>query len=162
MLASRGGVVARGKLFDHLDISDQSGPREDSLQKIVTQNDALGEPAVEGGFEGVHVVDSLATVRTFAEEILVNVGHREGVGIQPARTGEDALKKRPFTAARQRRRNSRLQHRVTLDHPAAIRIQPRTVQRMRHLSDQAPGGSSRQPRIGVESDHVADAGRYDG
>ena len=32
---------------------------------------------------------------------------------------------------------------------------------MRHLADQALGGSARQPRIGVERDHVTDAGRHE-
>ena len=162
MLPGGGGVVARGKLFDHLDIRGQSGPREDSLEQIVTENDALGEAAVEGGFEGVHIVNSLAAVRTFAEEILIDVGDREGIGVQSARTCKDALEQRPLTPARQRRGNARLQHRIALDHAVAIRIQPRPVERMRHFADQAPGGSARQPGIGVERDHVTNAGRYVG
>src|SRR5579863_2143091 len=43
-----------------------------------------------------------------------------------------------------------------------MRIQPRTIERMRHLPDQPFDGSARQPGIGVESDHVANAGGRDG
>src|ERR1700730_18921562 len=117
---------------------------------------------MESGSESIHGVDPLAAVGTFAEKILVDVGDRKGIGVQPAWTGEDALEKRPLTASWQRWGDARLQHRVALDHAAAIRIQPRPVERMRHLPDQAPDGPSRQARIGIQSDHVADRGRYDG
>ncbi len=83
-------------------------------------------------------------------------------GSMPLGTGEDALEERSVTAGRQRRRDSRLQHGVPLDHAAAARIEPRTVERMRHLPDQALGRSPRESRVGVERDHVADAGRRDG
>ena len=45
VLAGRGDVVACRKLFDDLDVRDQSGPREDSLEEVVTEQRALGDPA---------------------------------------------------------------------------------------------------------------------
>ena len=78
----------------------------------------------------------------------------------PLALGEDALEDRSLATRRQRGRDSRLKHRVTLDHATAMRVEPRTVERMSHLADQPLGGSARQAGIGVERDHVADPGRH--
>ena len=60
----------------------------------------LGHPAGERALERVDVVDALARVDPLAEEVLVDVGDREGVGIDAARAREDALEER--AAARSR------------------------------------------------------------
>ena len=73
-----------------------------------------------------------------------------------------ALEQRALAADRELGSDSRLQHRVTLDHALARRIEARLIERVRHLPDQPAGGLARQPRVGVERDHVADAGRSDG
>ena len=119
MLARRGNVVPRWKLLDDLDVGDQSGAREDPLQQVVTQERVLGNPPFERGLEDVDVVDALAGVGTFPEEILVHVGNGEGVRVDAARAGEDALEQRSLATGGQRRRDARLQHRVPLDHAAA-------------------------------------------
>src|SRR5579872_5075795 len=62
MLASCRGVVARGELFDYLNIGCQPGSREDSLQQIVAEDSAFGEPAGERCLEGVYIINSLAAV----------------------------------------------------------------------------------------------------
>ncbi len=98
---TRGGhVVARRKLFDDLDIGSQTGAGEYSLEKIVTQKRALRHAAVQRGLERIHVVDALAGIGAFAEEILVHVGHGRGVRIDAAHAGEDALEERAFAADR--------------------------------------------------------------
>ena len=101
----------------------------------MTEQGALRDPLVERRFEHVDVVDALPGVRAFAEQILVHVGDCEGVRVQSAGAGEHALEQRSVTTRWQRRRDSRLKHAVSLDHAAADRIQPRTVEGMRHLPD---------------------------
>ena len=88
VLARRGDVVARGELLDHLDVGDEPGAREDALEEIVAQQRVLGHAAGERRLEGIDVVDALAGVGAFAEEVLVDVGDRGGVGIDAARAGE--------------------------------------------------------------------------
>ena len=113
-----------------------AGPREDPLEEVVAQEGVLGNPPFERGLEGVHVVDPLPAVGAFPEEILVHVGDGERVGVDPASAREDALEERALATGRQRRRDPRLEHRVTLDHAAAAGIEPRTVERVGHLPDQ--------------------------
>ncbi len=127
----------------------------------MTQKCVVGNAGTQRGLENIDVVDSLPAVRTFAEQILVHVGNRERVRVDATRAGEDALKDRPLATRRQRGRDSRLKHPVTLDHATATRVEPRTVERVSHLADQPFGGSARQAGIGIEGDHVADPGRHD-
>ena len=128
----------------------------------MTEQRAVGHAALERRFEGIHVVDALAGVGALAAEILIHVGDGGGVGIDAVHAGEDALEERPLAADRQRRRDARLQHAVALDDASRAGIEPRLVQRVRHLADQPPGRFPRHPGIGVERDDVADAGGRSG
>ena len=160
VLARRGNVVTGGELLDDLDVGDESGARKSPFEKVVTEHRALRNPPVERGLEDVHVIDSLAGVGALAEQILVHVGDGEGVRIHAAGAGEHALEQRSLAPGRQRRRDPRLQDRVPLGHTAGARIEQRAVEGVRHLPDQSPGGSARQARVGVEGDHVANAGGH--
>ena len=122
----------------------------------------LRDASLERGCEGVHVVAALSAVGAFPEEILVDVGDGERVGIHPASTRVDALEERSLATRRQRRRDARLKHRVALDHAAAAAIEPWTVERMGHLPDEPPRSPARESGVAVERDHVADAGGHDG
>ena len=108
MLARRRDVVARGKFLDHLDVGDQTGARENALQQIVAEHRVLRNAALERGLEDVDIVDALAGIGAFFEQILIDVGNREGIGIEAAGARKDALEQRTFAADRQRRRHARL------------------------------------------------------
>jgi hypothetical protein len=54
------------------------------------------------------------------------------------------------------------EHGVSLDHASGAGIESGLVQRVRHLSNQPLRDVAREPRVGVERDHVANAGRNDG
>ena len=94
MLPGGGDVIARWKFLDDLDVRDQSGAREDSLEQVMTQKRVVGNAAAQRGFENIDVVDALAAVRTFAEQILVHVGNCKRIRVDAARAGEDALENR--------------------------------------------------------------------
>jgi hypothetical protein len=128
----------------------------------VTEQRIFAHAAFECGLEGIHVVDALAGVGAFAEEILIHVGHGGGVRIDAAHAGEDALEQRSLPADRQRRRDARLQHAVAFDDASGNGIEPRMVQRVRHLADQPARRLPRHPGIGVERDDVTNAGRRSG
>ena len=160
MLARRGDVVARRKLLDDLDVGDESGPREDPLEEVVTEQGVLGDPAGERRFEHVDVVDALAGVRAFPEQILIHVGDGERVRVQAAGAREHPLEERAFwlTGSDGVTRGCSTAYPSTT-RPVA-RIQPRTIERMRHFSDQALRRSAWQARVGVQRDHVPNRGRW--
>ena len=94
------------------------GAGEDPLEEVVAQEGVLRHAAGQGRLEGVDVIDALAGVRAFAEEILVDVGDCGGIGIDPGRTGEDPLEERPVAIGGHRGRDPRLQHTVSVDDAA--------------------------------------------
>src|SRR5437879_3113994 len=81
MLARRGDVIARGKLLDNFNIRGECLPREDSLEKVVTQKRVVGNAPLQGRLENVDVVNALAAVRSFSKQILVDVGDRKRIRI---------------------------------------------------------------------------------
>ena len=72
----------------------------------------------------------------------------------------NTLEQRSFPPRRQRRRDARLKHRVTIDDAAEAGIECRAVERVSHLADQALGGPPRQTRVGIEDNDKADAGGH--
>ena len=128
----------------------------------MTEKRAFEHATGERGFEGIHVVDALAGIGAFAEEILIHVGHGRRVRIDAARAGKYALEQRALATDRQRGRNARLQHAIAFDDASGAGIEPRMVERVRHLADQPAGRFPRHPGIGVERDDVMDAGRRGG
>jgi hypothetical protein len=160
MLSGRGNIVTRWEFLHDLDIRDQSRPGKNSLQEIVAQDRVLGNTPMEGGFKHVHIVDTFSAIGSFSEEILIHVGNHERVRIHPTWPGEDALKKRTCTARRQCRSYSRLKHGISFDHAAGWHINLWPVEGVSHLSHQSPGSSARKSCIGIECDHVTNAGRH--
>src|ERR1700735_2553595 len=113
MLPSGSNVVARGKFLHYLDIGGQAETRKGALEKIVAQKRVVGTPPAESRLEDVDIVNAFATVRAFAEQILVHIGDCERVRVDAACTREHALKNRSLAPGRQRRRDTRLQHPVS-------------------------------------------------
>jgi len=74
MLARSGYVISRRKFLNDLDVGNQTGARKYSLEEIVAEQRVLGYTAGQRGVEGVDVIDALAGIRAFTEEILVDVG----------------------------------------------------------------------------------------
>src|SRR6202035_784810 len=159
MLAGGGDLEVGGELLEQLDVGDQASAGEDPLEEIVAQERAVRHSAVERGAEGVDVVDPLAGEGAFAGEVLVDVRDRGGIRIDPGRPREDALEERAVPLAGQGGGDPRLQHAVPLDDAAEPGVELRPVQGVRQGADQPPGGLPRQPRVGVESEDVADLPR---
>ena len=128
----------------------------------MAQEGRVRHPASERSLEGVNVVNSLAGIGAFAEQILVHVGDGGGVGIDTAHAREDALEERALAADGQRRRDARLQHRIAFHDPAGDGIEARPVEGMRHLPDQPADCVARQLRVSVERDDIADVRGYGG
>ena len=118
----------------------------------------VGHPAGKRCLEGIDLVDALAGIGAFTEQILVNVGHGRGIGVDAVHAGKDALEQRTLAADRQRRRDPWLQHGMARHDPAGGGIEVRPVEWVRHLADQAMDRVARQSGVGVERDDVANAG----
>jgi len=120
VLARHGDIVTRGILFDDFDIGGQTRPGECPFEEIVAEQRALRHPVSQGGLERVHVVDALAGIGAFAEQVLVHIGNGRRVRVDTAHAGKDALEQRSFATDRQRWGDARLQQPVAFDDvPAA-------------------------------------------
>ena len=117
-------VVAR-EPFEELDVRNEAGPGEEPLEEVVGELRVLRHPVVERPLERVHVVDALAREDPLAEEILVDVGDREGVQVDAARSREDELKERAQAHLGQRRRHAGLEDAVSLHDPGAAGVEAR-------------------------------------
>ena len=135
MLAFGGDVVAGRKFLDHLDVGSQSGAGEDALEQIVAEHGVVRHPAGERGLEGIDVVDALAGVGAFAEQVLVDVGDRRRIGIDAAGRRRTPLVQRAVAADRQRRRHARLQD--------GVAARPRAAARRRSAAGSADAPSCR-------------------
>ena len=98
VVAQGADIVARRKFLDDLDIGGEAGAGEHALEQIVAEQRRIRRAAGQRGLESVDVVDALAGIGAFAEQVLIDVGNRRGVGIDAAQAGEDALEQRAFAA----------------------------------------------------------------
>ena len=74
-------AVAGRIFFVEFYVADESAAGVTRFQQVVTQHSVLREAPGQGPLEGIYVVNSFADKRAFAENILIYVGHRPGIGI---------------------------------------------------------------------------------
>jgi hypothetical protein len=99
-MAHRVDVVASRELLDDLHIGGEAGTREDALEQIVAEQRRVRHPAGERSLERIDVIDALAGVGAFAEQVLVNVRNGGGVRVHAGHAGEGALEQRSLAADR--------------------------------------------------------------
>ena len=157
MLPRRGDAVVIGEFFEELDVGDEPGAREEPLEQVVRQKGAFGNASLQGSRKRVDVVDPFSGEDPFAEEVLVDVGDREGVRIDAPRPRKNALEEGASADRRKHRRDPRLQDSVAIDDAARDLVEDGPVQGMRHSADELVHRASRQPRVAVERDDVSDA-----
>ena len=149
-------VVSRREFFDDFDVRGEARASERPLEQVMAQQSRVRGPAREGALERIEIVDALAGVRPLAEHVLIDVRNSRGIGINPAGAREYALKQRALAALGQRRRHPRLKHRVAFHDSAALRVDARPIERMRHLADQPPDRVARQSRVQIQREDVSD------
>jgi hypothetical protein len=118
VLPGGGDLVVDRELLEQLHVGDEPGAGEDALDEIMAQERIFRDAAGQRRGERIDVVDTLAGVRALAEEILVDVGDRRGIGIEPGRTGVRPLEDRLVAIRRHRGRDPRLKHAVSPDDAA--------------------------------------------
>ena len=98
VLAPRVGEQVRGVVVHHLDVRHEGRARVDALEEVVGQERVLGHASLDRGVEGVDVEQALAGEDALAEEVLVDVGDRGGVGVDARVPGVDTREQRPGRA----------------------------------------------------------------
>ena len=156
LMTSGAHIVARRKFLDDLDVGREARARKRPLEEIMAQQGCVGRPPGERRLEVVDFVDAFARIGTLAEHVLIDVGNGRGIGIDAAGAREHALKQRAFATLGKRWRDPGLQHCVALRDDAELGVEPRLIERMGDLANQPPHRFARQPRIGVEGQHVFD------
>ena len=159
VLAARVSEDARRVVVDHLDVGDERRARVQPLEEVVREQRVLGHAPLEGGDEGVHVVEPLAGEDPLGEEVLVRVGDRGRVGVDAGVPGVEPREERAG-GARHGHAHPGLEDPVALGDAAETRVEVGLVQRMGGDADQLLRGVPGQARVGVERDAVAD-GRED-
>ena len=101
MLPRRGNTVAFGIFLDHFNIGDQGGAGKIAFKKIMAEHGVFRNPARQGGFKTVDVIDAFAGKRAFAEQILIDIRHGKHIGVDAAGGGENALEERTVMTDRQ-------------------------------------------------------------
>src|SRR6476646_333790 len=122
-------VVVR-ELFEYFHVRRQSDAYVGSFDEIVTEQSLLRESAVEYFVKGANIVNGLAMVDGFAEQVLIDVGNGLTIRVRPA-----CVRKQPGET-RGRRRWQRDTHTGLNDGVAARSIPSvsgefHTVQRVR-------------------------------
>jgi hypothetical protein len=82
--------VHRREILDEEHIRDERRSRVCTLDQIVTEDPVLGEAVMESGAKRIDIVDALADERALVEDILINVGDRARVRIDPGIAAEQA------------------------------------------------------------------------
>ena len=148
----RGSRKVVGRIVvEHLDVAREPRAQERAFNQVVAEQRVVGEAAVEHALEHVDLEDALAGERSLAEDVLIGVGHRAGVGID---AGRSRVQRGETAALRPRKRHphSRLDEPVAARHARLARTPARPVERMRDRRDELPCSVSRQDRVGVEGD----------
>ena len=158
MLPPGMGQDARRIVVHQLDIGDQRRAGVDPLEQVVREQRVLGHPPLERRAEGVDVIEPLAGEDPLAEEILIGVRHRRGVGVDAGMAGVETRKERTG-GARHGHADPRLQDAVAFGHAAEVRVDARPVQGMRDDADEGARRLARQAGVGVQGDAVPHAGQ---
>jgi hypothetical protein len=151
MLAPRVGVVAGGEVVEQLDVRHQAAAGVVALDEVVAEDAVVGKGMAGGGLEGVHLVDALAGEGAAAEQVLVNVGDRRGIGVDARRRRQDAGEQ-GARGGDEAEADARLQDAVAGDDTAQLGVEARAVERVGQGRHQPGRRLARQLRVGVQGD----------
>ena len=132
------------ELLEHLDVAGQTGTGERPLEEVMTEEGVLGDPAMQGGLEGVDLVDALARVGTLTEQVLVDVADRCRVWVDAGRREEHPLEVTEPPGP-QESGHPGLEDAVALHDSSQHLVEPRPVERMGDRRDQSGGGPRWEP-----------------
>ena len=133
----------RRKLIEKLDVGGQRGACKGTFEQIMAEQSVFAHFAVDRLIQGVEVVNPFTGERSFAEQILIYIGHGRSIGIDSAGSRKNLLIQRSFVAGRQRGGDARLDDAIAVHDPAQVRVEFRAVQRVGHGAHQPAHGAAR-------------------
>ena len=83
MLAPVVSAVMRRIIVDHFDIADQPCARVGAFDQIVAEQSVARKALIQNLVQSLDFEDSFAGVNSFAVEVLVDVGSRARVDVEP-------------------------------------------------------------------------------
>ncbi len=143
--------VVGGVVVEQLEVVDKSATYVAALDKVVAEDEVLGESAFQHLLEHMQVVDALAAERAFVEDILIKLEAGGGIYVESAQSGEE-LCVAAFVGNLHIHVNTRLHDAVAGIHTTAVVAELGTVERMRHGAYQFLCRVEHQLGVGVESD----------
>ncbi|MNI14097.1 hypothetical protein D3C73_673480 [compost metagenome] len=155
MLALGTDVITGGKLLDDLDIRGEPRPGEDPLEQIMAQVAVVRHAPRQGGGEGIHVIDALASEGALPEQILIEVGDGGGIGIHAPGPRVEPLIVGAVLTQWQRGGDPGLQYAVAMGDTLAPGVEVGVIEGMGHLANQPAGGIPWQAGIRVQGDDIA-------
>ena len=155
MQATHVGEIAGGIVLVEDYVGNQPGAPVDALEQIVAEQRVLRHSALQAALKGSHVVDALADVDPLAEKVLIDVGYRTGVEIQPGVSSEKSREERLVRLSGPDLR-PRLKYGVSGDHLAAWEVKLGLVQRVSQGADEAARAAPGQNGIGIQCNDVLD------
>src|SRR5690242_13297690 len=87
--------VNRGEILEEDDVAHEPRARVRALEEIVAQDSVLRKPPDYRLLQGIDVVNSLPDERAFFEQVLVDIGNRVRVRIDPRFAGKELSETRP-------------------------------------------------------------------
>ena len=155
VLATRVRENARRVLVNQFDVRHQRDTGMKALEQIVREESVIGHLLAERRVERVHVVESLAGEDPFAEQILIGVRHRRGVRIYARMPGIEAREQRAGSAGICHA-DAWLEDAVPFGDASELRVERRSIEGMRDHPNEFFRRITRQPRVAVERDAIAD------
>src|ERR1035437_10202879 len=104
----------------------------------MTQHPVVRKTPAKSLLEGIDIIDSLPDERAFLENILIYIGHRPRVWIDPDLAGKQFHKPRSGGTG-QAHAHPRLQYAISFRDNPFLRMETRAVERMGERARQHPG-----------------------
>ena len=143
--------VVGGVVVEQLEVIDKSATYVAALDKVVAEDEVLGESAFQHLLEHMQVVDALAAERAFVEDILIKLETGGGIYVETAQSGEE-LCVAAFVGNLHIHVHTRLHNAVAGIHATAVVAELGAVERMRHGANEFLCRVKHQLGVGVEGD----------
>lgn len=148
------GAVARRVGLEQLHVAEQARVCIAAFDQVVAEHAVVGEAAIQGPLEGIHGVDALANEGAAEKQVLIDVRHSLGIGVDTGIAAEQACIGRARHAG-QADAHAWLQDRVARADAAGTRVEPCAVQRVLHGADEFLGDAAWQLGVSVQGDDIA-------
>ena len=147
-------AVVRRIVLNHRDVAGQPRPRIRSFNQVMAQQRISREASVQNTDHRVDFVDSLPGKRSLAIKILIHIGDRPRIRVEPGFSCKDGGQPR-LGRALHTDVDARLHDPISRYHEILLGIDNRLIERMSQRSDHPVSRAAGQFRVGIQRDHEA-------